>query len=70
MNKNFVQHQQNSTLLLVAIDYYTIFYFFLQISLDIFESLDIMEVKRAEKADRRCGQKPVSAYAEPAFGKV
>ena len=69
MNGIFVQHPHKSTLFFVAIDYYTIFYFFLQLSLDIFFGLTIMIVKRAENADFRGGQKPVSAYAEFAFEK-
>ena len=70
MNEFFVQLSQNSTALLVAIDYYTIFYFFLQISLDFFESLDIIEVKRGARAAARGGQKPVPSNAPTAFGKV
>ena len=50
MNEIFVQHLQKSTPFLVAIDYYTIFYFFLQLSLDIFRRLIIMILKRAEKS--------------------
>ena len=49
MNENLVQHSHKPTVILVAIDHYTIFYFFLQISLDIFGRLIIMEVKEAEK---------------------
>lgn len=49
MNGKFVHNAQLSTLLFVAIDHCTIFYFFLQISLDNSGKMAIMKVKRTDK---------------------
>ena len=50
MNKIYVQHSQNLVANFVPIEYYTIFYFFLQISLDILKNVAIMILRKRKQA--------------------